>query len=422
MIPAVTPPSRTFEGLDWMRFLLACYIALSHTFPAYDAVTENADVAAILHQGNLCTSAFFMLSGFLLTYVYLASGTKGAIDKRSFMVMRMSALYPLHLITFVLMLPVSFFSREAYGRLAVADSDGGAVRVLGWQETVINVINHLTLTHAWNPLYMVFNVPSWSISALVFFYVVFCFAGERLFNTGRPLLWLLLLALAFALPEAVAYLITGYSPLVGGILHRNPLARLPVFLAGVVLCRLYLRHRGDYRENAALFWTLLAFVAAVYGLEYVYNSNDDGDWTRVPFLTLLNFPAAAALIWAMAMVRPCGAGWRARWSARLGKASLSLFVLHLPLFRFIAKAERVVTDRLASTAWGKAQGIVTGDAYDPVIWLYPVYFVAVVALCVVFQERVANPVQGYLKRRFIMRPAAPDQVGAAQVARPAVRL
>lgn len=401
MNPTNSAARRTFEGLDWMRFCLACYIMLAHTLPSYGYVSGNPAVLRLIQQGNLCTSAFFLLSGFLLAHVYLASGKMRALDRRDFLVMRMSALYPLHLFTFVLVLPIAFFSRYASGRLVLENHTAGTYRIMDWPETVANIVNHLTLTHAWNPFYMVFNVPSWSISALLFFYIVFCFAGLPLYRTTRPVLWLFLLALAFALPEAVAWLFTDFGTVTEGVLHRNPLVRLPLFLAGVVLCSLYVR-RGTFDDaGRTWFWPLLGFVAAVFAVEYSFNGSDGETWVRTPFVTQLNLPAALALIAAMTMVRSAPGGWRARWSARLGKASLSIFVLHLPLHRYIAKGERSVTEWLAATPWGAAHGIAGGAAYDPLPWLYPLYFVAIVALCVVFQERVANPIQAWVKRRFI---------------------
>jgi peptidoglycan/LPS O-acetylase OafA/YrhL len=406
-------PSRTFEGLDWMRFFLACYIMLAHTLPSYGAVSGNPRILRLLQQGNLCTSAFFMLSGFLLAHVYLASGRIAALERRDFLVTRMSALYPLHLFTFLLVLPISFFTRQATGRLVIADDRAsGTYRIMDWPETIANIVNHLTLTHAWNPFYMVFNVPSWSISALLFFYIVFCFVGLKLFQTRRPVLVLVLLAIAFAMPETIAWLFTHFDPVTTGILHRNPLVRLPLFLAGIVLCSLYVR-RGPFRQDRpALFWLLLAFVAMVFTVQYSLNASSSEGWVRTPFIAQLNMPAALALITAMTMVasRP---GWRARWSARLGKASLSIFVLHLPLHRYVAKGERAVTEWLAATPWGAAHGIAGGSAYDPLPWLYPVYFVAIVALCVVFQERVANPIQAWVKRRFITDRKQRAPIGGA---------
>lgn len=389
-----------FEGLDWLRFVLACYLVLFHTLKTYREI--GASMRGMLSLGNFATTCFFVLSGFLLTWVYIATRGSKPIEHRSFIIARLSALYPLHIITFFMAIPAAFFSKHGLGSLAVRVAPlSEEYRLLNWPETVANILSHLTLTHAWNPFYMVFNAPSWSISTLLFFYLLFPFVAPVMFSVRKPAAWLVGLGCLFAAPGVFASVLLLHDPVTYGLLHRNPVLRLPLFLAGIVLCALYAR-----REKLPAFCKIRLFNLALAGIilatcgvaAYLLTERSP---LHLPFVNAgLFYLGAVSLVWMCACAPSVESGWRARWSRRLGKASLSIFALHLPLFGFMAKLEKVGAVLLH---WIAADGALWGAQpnYERQLVFYPVYFVLTIYFSVLFQEKVIEPIQSYIKKSFI---------------------
>lgn len=62
---------KDFWALDWLRFLLALYLVLYHTLKGHYGPIADTWIEALLELGNMATSVFFVLSGFLLTHVYV---------------------------------------------------------------------------------------------------------------------------------------------------------------------------------------------------------------------------------------------------------------------------------------------------------------------------------------------------------------
>ncbi|GIZ52498.1 acyltransferase family protein [Noviherbaspirillum aridicola] len=394
--------ARQFEGLDWLRFGLACYLILFHTARSY--VEGPSGLFGLLSLGNFATSCFFVLSGFLLTWVYVAVRSSAPIGRRAFLINRLSALYPLHLLTFALAFLIAFVNKAGVGAVVARVSPfSDEYRTLGGLETTFNVVNHLTLTHAWNPAYLIFNVPSWSISALLFFYLLFPFIAVRLFRVQQHVAVLLALGILFAIPGVVVTLFAWYDPIIFGVLHRNPLLRLPLFLAGIILCSMYVARVRSGQD--ALDWRATAGLSILLVVSLTAAGVLLAGKPVVPpaFInTGLYYLPALATVWMAAHWAGSGHPRSAYWASRLGKASLSMFALHLPLFRVLLRIEFLAVDYLPRLITGKGLAhIVPQTDYTPVPLLYPLYFLIIVAASVALQERVVDPVQAYVKRRFV---------------------
>ena len=97
--PASPRPQQRFVALEWLRFGLGLYIVLFHTIYHYSASWPWAHYLSDL--GFFSTSTFFVLSGFLLTHVYLRPQPVGDFamreSTRSFLIKRIANLYPIHI-------------------------------------------------------------------------------------------------------------------------------------------------------------------------------------------------------------------------------------------------------------------------------------------------------------------------------------
>lgn len=208
-----------------------------------------------------CTSTFFLLSGFTLAYVYF-DGRRGIrIPDGRFWVARLSKIYPLHL-AFILLLTPAFLK---YGQQAAIAQ--------GLQPGVLLIpamyLLQVFALDAWNPFIVSVNLPAWSVSALCFFYLVFPAFCRRIRNLPLPRLstWASLLwALYLVYPVVYTLLDWDKGPHAAmhyGLLHHNPLLRLPEFLIGVLMGRIFMLQR---EENTTGFHNLVPpAVAVVFG-------------------------------------------------------------------------------------------------------------------------------------------------------------
>ncbi len=159
-------PRRTqIDSLTGLRGVAACWVMLMHfrevtptrvfEFPVLDKAIAN---------GAYGVDVFFVLSGFILCHVYGASfRTRFSAHKiRQFIVYRFARIYPVHLVTFALMMLL--FSVKS---LTSENS------VLPDRYDPLTVLTTLTLTNAWVPGLQTPNMPAWSVSAEWFAYSLF---------------------------------------------------------------------------------------------------------------------------------------------------------------------------------------------------------------------------------------------------------
>jgi len=113
-------------------------------------------------RSYLMVDLFFILSGFVLSYVYNAEKTLA--DTRAFFRARFARIYPLHVFALVT------FTAIFVGRVGFALLRGHAGEPLG---SAWDWLYQLLLLNAWIPATNEWNKPSWSISAEAFAYLIF---------------------------------------------------------------------------------------------------------------------------------------------------------------------------------------------------------------------------------------------------------
>lgn len=409
-----------FWALNWLRFALSIYLVLFHTFNVqYGIVVFDPVISALLDLGNFATSIFFVASGFLLTYVYVVLRNSRPIDNGSFLVSRIAAVYPLHVLTMILALPIFLLVTFRHGGVAVAaQAISEQTRLLGTGETVIAFLTSLSLTHAWNPLYLILNPPSWSLSCLLFFYILFPYIAPRLNRLRNPLVGLIITGILFLIPGLFSQLMGLNGIVVDGILHRNPVIRLPLFVAGIFLCSIYARQAyrkdGDLGPSSCILLALTAITVAIAAYFQLQNA---GHRLHV-VQNGLYFPAAVAIVWMCANTGPTVSEWNSRWSTRLGKASLSIFALHLPMYEIFNRCERLIFAFMNSM--GEDQSISSLLKYSkdfvPSPNFYPIYLILVILASIALQERIVIPLQFLIKQRYSLwktQKAKTDNSGAA---------
>ena len=249
MTPVATPAD--LRALTTLRFLAAAWVVLYTAWPHLNVGFTPVAVT----KGYLGVEVFFVLSGFILSHVYLEAAGTRRYSYKGFLWARIARVYPLHLVTLAGMAVLGLGAAAA--GLAVSDS------LTDWR----SLPAHLTLTHAWGlASASAFNHPSWSISAEWFAYLsfpAFAFVAWRL--RDRPVL-------ATVLAAAVALgIYAAFQPLAGFSLTEatfrwGALRIVPCFLLGCALYLVYRRAPIPFAGPVALFSGAGMLISASLGL------------------------------------------------------------------------------------------------------------------------------------------------------------
>jgi peptidoglycan/LPS O-acetylase OafA/YrhL len=313
---------RDLVELTALRFFAAFHVVLFHTFYlAGPAAAAGAPrwLLNIIGQGDAAVTLFFILSGFILTY-----STDGvAPEKRRFWIARLSRIYPLYALAFLLDLP----------RVASVFLSGGP-GASGLAKMSVAGLAHLGMLQSWHPrLTPTWNPPGWSISTEVFFYVVFPFVVPFMARSFRSLA---LLAALLLVPAILHALLLGAgvdlsTPATYVFLRSFPLLRLPEFLLGMALGFFFLRSRESIvHRNLPIGRIVAAAVLVSLGWICVPRS----EWGAV-LNQLVLVPCFCVLIFSLALgTGPLGHGPRTRSLVYLGAASYGLYITHIPLLSF----------------------------------------------------------------------------------------
>jgi peptidoglycan/LPS O-acetylase OafA/YrhL len=245
-----SPTKAHFKPLTSLRFFAAMHVLAFHNH--LDVLTDSPGVVRnIIRAGYVSVSLFFVLSGFILAHTYLGERQNTSFNRRSFWIARLARVYPVYLIGLLLAAP---FVLEGH---FTSDRPG-------WSTLKIMVMGGscCTLTQSWiPPLAVAWNGPGWSLSAEAFFYLLFPFVSPLIWrlNKRQTVLALVGLWILSMIPPLFCWFapISGFSdcpataaPMpswVSKLVTFNPLLRLPEFLLGIALGRLFVLERQ--REN-----------------------------------------------------------------------------------------------------------------------------------------------------------------------------
>ena len=203
-------------ALTGMRFFAAMAVVVGHLVTDHnlDGLGRFGLTAYSTVVAGAAVSFFFVLSGFILTYVYQDQLTYARVPK--FYFKRWARIWPLHFVCLIVTIYVVGMATIDYEMLAV----------------------NLALLQSWVPdskWVFSFNGVSWSISTEMFFYFMFPFfliGGQKRFWIKYVLLWLVVLAAVKGIqildnqPAWASYDLERAC-------HVNPFLRLPEFCTGM---------------------------------------------------------------------------------------------------------------------------------------------------------------------------------------------
>jgi peptidoglycan/LPS O-acetylase OafA/YrhL len=293
----------TIEPLTSIRFFLALGVVFFH-YQLFWVLPVEA--APILNRARLSVDFFFILSGFILTHVYLTG--EQAPSYWRFISARFARVYPAH---FLILMGVLL--------LTLGASLVG-VHIDHANFSTFDFLTSLFLVHAWFPTQHManWNGPSWSLSAEWFVYLIFpAFAWIGLRWRERPM-WLI--GLAFVLFAALDF---AYQALFGPILtEAQPNLRIllvvPEFIYGIGLYFLGQKINLN-RVQASAF----ALAMTILLLITMHIHTDDR----------LVVGLAGPFVLSLALLAKSGqrSFLSHRWLQFGGEASFALYLVHMPI-------------------------------------------------------------------------------------------
>jgi len=303
--PNSAPDSREIRPLTGIRGFAAVWIVLYHFYASWGILLPSLQAGVSLaSRGYLGVDLFFILSGFILSYVYGAGDANarfGPADYGRFLWFRLARVLPNHIATLAIL------------AMLVAAAPLVGIAVQG-DYPLSGLPFQVTMIHAWPFVHGgAWNYPSWALSAEWFAYLCIF-----------PAVWHLL-RLRFG---ATASLVIGYAVLA---LWLFVLSAIPVpswfpllqvsceFIAGGMF---YCAYSQGSRVMGACQRCASALFVMVLGISWFYPAN--GRFAS-PIIVLL-FPALLlGLTSGTSRLSRLLGSWPALW---FGRMSYALYMSH----------------------------------------------------------------------------------------------
>lgn len=320
--------SPKIHALTSVRFFAALYVVLFHIM--YSAASNNP-FQRVMALGYVAPYFFFLLSGYILSFVYLRS--ENPVDNRRFYIARFARIYPCLLLTALADIPFALMARVSANGLRVAWEH--VIGLLGISVFMLQMAVHTGAN---------LNGPSWSLSVEVAFYLTFPFIG--------PLLWrlsakrsLLVLSLFYVAAMAVeSFVFKRHEDAGKGIAAFHLISLELVFLCGILLARLQSYRKAKSPEYVMSdFWAWLVQLVALTFFILLVQAHPwlQSRWINTAYVLI---PAYVAIVWTLANSRIMLVKLLSHpYLVILGEASYGLYLIHAPVVHFFRHFYRLDT-------------------------------------------------------------------------------
>jgi peptidoglycan/LPS O-acetylase OafA/YrhL len=380
------------KALTSIRFIFAMLVLLFHGLELRPGALDVFPglVRTIISHGYVGVSFFFVLSGFILSYSYAARIRRPG-DEAAFWWARAARVLPAYFLAFVVYLPfaiVAVVVSEAPRSAAL-----NALTIASFQ---------LTLTQAWIPgAALAWNSPAWSLSVEACFYALFPLLLPRLEKLPASRLTILAI-LAYLVSQLAAIAIWQFGPAnaaralidLSNFSPPNraaydlfymyfPVFRIPEFLFGATAGVLFVRRRPmtQLRHRCYLALGSLGFIVGFWAFDGQLPAPMFSNGIFAPFLVmvLIGLAGSRSRIWTHSFF------------VRLGDASYSLYLLHIPVFLWMSVIDRKTLQLQEHS--------------------FPIFFIAYLAIVIgaslLSLTYIEQPSRQFIRRRFAPALSAP---------------
>lgn len=368
-------------GLELLRFTSAVCVLIFHYRQFFFEGTDGSGISNDLlplygwlpirlpyRFGYLGVQVFWCVSGYIFFWKYRLPIQSLAVGGWNFMVLRFSRLYPLHLLTLLIVTGLQI----SYHRIA------GTYHVYA-DNSFTSFLANLAMASNWFPWQQwSFNGPIWSISVEVLIYAFFFLSVHYLGANWKTTLAIFI------------------SASVGTILVDSTIFYCISFFYGgglAALARDAITNRAKTRHSAGLSAVLLLLSCATFWKFRLYDATWF-DWRH--FLQVYAPMAVFCLAEEFRLLQ--------KWSAEiqiLGNMTYASYLIHFPV----------------------QLGVVTGFAVMGIglpaasPWLLFSYVIAVLALSPLVFRYIELPAQNHIRRRFLAQTLAHGEDGARKESR-----
>lgn len=303
------------DSLTSLRFFAAAGVVVHHLM--------DWQIPHINFDFGVGVSFFFVLSGFILTYVYQAPQQK--LGK--YYLARVARIFPLHIAT---LLFAALFLVPGYTARGP-----------------LEFVQNLFLLQSWTPTFasvFSYNHVAWTLSVELLFYLIFpavIFMQRAYMAVLLLTVALIISALAFIDTTSAANVSseTGFSTI--ALVQSYPILRLPEFLLGIGCALLFAKRHsvGMTKPVVTVFeiGCLLIFAGAVllHPSAAAWLQSEGVGHSTLTWLKIVGYAPAFGLI-IFVFAHEAGAVSQAlRWRPLviLGEASFALYMTHQLVFR-----------------------------------------------------------------------------------------
>ncbi len=338
------PSNQYLSNLTPLRGIAALWVFVYH----FDGVLVHfvpPGSTQLVAKGYLMVDLFFIMSGFIMCHVYQRSFEAGltARNFKRFIVARFARIYPLHLFVLIILI------------VCVAGVGVGGFNMI-YDPAAIPT--NLLLIHSFG-IHKVFtwNVPSWSISAEWWAYMVFPFLVFSLYRKTKPVAALLLffvfisyIALMFWLPRKDPFNPAAIVPHnLDTTFDYGFLRGLAGFVTGMLLYKMY--DTGLFRKIFQKDWMALLVVCTT--LFCLHVGINDGFYVLLFVLVTYTFACNNEMLYKIC---------NNRLAQYLGKISYSIYLANiLILFPYLAGFIKLPGVQYTNT--GATAGFLVGVGY-----------------------------------------------------------
>jgi len=264
-------------------------------------------------QGRLGVSVFFVLSGFIMTYVYYGEDRwePTRANAGRFLIARVARIFPLHLLTMLVCIPLGMKSTTS---------------AVEWEYLPI----HIGLLQEWSPIGYPGPGPnkvSWTLSVEMLFYVLTPLLFIGMLRTGkRKVLFLASLFIALA-ALTIAFFTVHNDPDAFIKVERAPF-RVTDYLLGI-MAFLFFQHVKSYGEwwKQAMLPAGILWFCGMMAWQYYYDREGGNNLWMLPGSVMVVLGTAFkrnTKNWFLASDR----------MVFLGEASFTFYMVHELLLRY----------------------------------------------------------------------------------------
>ena len=273
--PQQTSRSKTdgsyLPALTGIRFFAIFHIFMFHLVSLYGsekpegmenmlAGFKGAPQTLVVFASNgwISTSLFFLLSGFILAYLYWGEDGQLSTTRRRFWSLRAARIYPIHLIV----MTISLVAQVPWHL-----SQGMPISTL-----VPSALATIALVQAWVPPWIpLWSWPTWTISALIFLYLITPWLMTVLSRLSHRQMIIALIAMPFVsiIPTLgyAARMAAGapWSMNVDMFIANTPVFWVPYYAAGMLMTRIFSLSRFKPRPSSPSWfaWGDVAFIVVI---------------------------------------------------------------------------------------------------------------------------------------------------------------